>query len=71
MKIKKLICLVLAVMILGSLSGCGKKGVTILPATYDSTTQYDFTSKGDVAKVGIYNLAFDEKLGFPMLHLYL
>ena len=64
MNIKKLICLILAVMILGSLCGCGKKGITILPAAYDSTTQHEFSTTGDVAKVGVYNLAFDEKLGF-------
>lgn len=68
MKIKKLVCLILAVMILASICGCGKKGVTILPAPYDSTTQYDFSVKGEVAKVGSYTLAFDEKSGFPVVY---
>lgn len=68
MKIKNIVCLILAVMILASICGCGKKGVTILPAPYDSTTQYDFSVKGEIAKVGSYTLAFDEKFGFPVVY---
>lgn len=68
MKAKKIVCLILALMILISICGCGKKDSTILAAPYDSTTQYDFSTKGEVAKVGDYTLAFDDKLGFPMVY---
>lgn len=67
MNIKKILCLILAVIILSSICGCGKKGVTILPAQYDSQTQYDFVLNNEIAKAGEYSLSFDGKLGFPIL----
>ena len=68
MKIKKILCLILALIILASVCGCGKKGVTILPAAYDSQTMYDFGLKGQIAKVGDYSLSFNGNLGFPILN---
>ncbi len=68
MKIKNILCLILAVIILASVCGCGKKGITILPAAYDSQTIYDFTINGEIAKVEDYSLSFNGKLGFPTLY---
>ena len=66
MKIKKLACLTLALMIIATICSCGKKGVTILQAPYDKETQHEF-SQGEAVNVGDYTLTFDEKLGFPIL----
>ena len=68
MKIKNILCLILAVMILTSICGCGKEGITILPAPYDNQTQYDFALSGNIVKAGEYSLLFNGKLGFPTLH---
>ena len=67
MKFKKIACLILALMITSSVSGCGKKGITIIPAAYDSQTMHEFTSNGVVATTGDYSLSFDGKLGFPIV----
>ena len=68
MNFKKISCLFLAAMLLLGLCGCGKSNdIVILPAVYDSNTQYEFTGAGEVATVGDYTLSFDEKLGFPIL----
>lgn len=67
MKIKKIACLILALIIVATICGCGEKGITILPAPYDSETKYDITVSGKVAKSGDYTLYLDENLGFPIL----
>ena len=68
MNFKKISCLFLAAMILFGVCGCGKdNNIVILPAVYDSNTQYEFTGAGEAATVGDYTLSFDEKLGFPSL----
>lgn len=67
MKFKKIACLMSVMMILATVCGCGKKSVTILPAPYDSQTQYDFTLNGEIATVGDYSLSFEGNLGFPVL----
>lgn len=66
MNFKKISCLILAVMILSAVCGCGKKGIVILPAAYDSQTQYEFPGTGEVASAGGFSLSFDEKFGFPI-----
>ena len=66
MKIKKLACLTLALMIIATVCSCGKKGVTILQAPYDKEAQHEFL-QGDAVNIGEYTLTFDEKLGFPIL----
>lgn len=67
MKIKKIACLILALMITTSICGCGNKGVTIIPAVYDSQAQHEFTANGVVANMGDYSLSFDGALGFPVV----
>ena len=66
MSFKKISCLALAVMLTAAVCGCGNKGVVILPAAYDSQTQYDFADAAQDITVGDYTLSFDEKLGFPI-----
>ncbi len=66
MKIKKLACLTLALMIIATVCSCGNEDVTILQAPYDKDTQYEFL-QGDAVNIGDYTLTFDEKLGFPIL----
>lgn len=67
MKIKKIACLILSLAIIATICGCAKKGVVIMPAAYDSTTQYDFSLKGEPVTVGDYTLSFDDSLGFPIV----
>ncbi len=68
MKIKKIICLLLAFTVVFAISGCGKKnGVTILPPEYDSETMYSFPESQVLADAGDYTLSFDGKYGSPVI----
>lgn len=67
MNFKRISCLFLAAMLLFGLCGCGKEGVVILPAAYDSQTQFEFAGGDAVATSGDFTLSFDKKLGFPIL----
>ena len=65
MNFKRISCFILTAVLLLGACACGKNDIIILPAAYDSTTQYEFA--GEAATKGDYTLSFDKKLGFPIL----
>ena len=65
MKFKKISCLFLTAVLLLGACACGKNDIVIVPAAYDSETQYEFAA--ETVSAGDYTLSFDKKLGFPIL----
>lgn len=65
MSFKRISCFILTAVLLLGACACGKSDIVILPAAYDSATQYEFA--GEAVTVGDYTLSFDKKLGFPVL----
>ncbi len=67
-KAKGILCLVLSIAVLFSLSSCGKdKKPTIILAPYDKDTQFELPESKLVTEIGEYALLWDKTLKSPVL----
>ena len=69
MNIKRITCLLIALVLLLSVCGCSEKnkGIVIQKAPFDSQTQYDLPEGKVIATAGEYTLLLDGKYGLPIL----